>query len=524
MNHRAPESDCSTIAIKGRHLELDRLSLLFIWLAILLLLCTSSLLAQQNYTPLKSGDYKVVDEDTRYLPGAKIGGSYRAYYDQRKNGFLVGADFESKIMQDITLEFESKINTNVSLHATIENRSSFVTEQEIPYDSNDIAEKGDATGDEGFDLVFGEAYLEYNHNPNARLRVGRQNIDIADRKGLIYKGTATAISQGCRIGTWCYEIGGARIGKSGGSAVFWAQLDYPVYESGVLIKDPWGDKPTRQSKSLNVEIFRVINRGKDIPLADYGGWTGENSVYHDTSDDSPTGSRVYYDNDGIEYIGLNLRWNYGRLAMDMTWSNLVGSRVYHTGTQDGGFSEIGDESVSGNAYHVELSYQFSNEWRARFTTLLATGDDVKTDGEKIWQRESSAYFEIKKGSHGDALIYFNGEDSVGDGHSVSNLTYYALAVDFRTLKGDFGFKTALFVLSHTNPVFVNPVGSDPEQTKAIGNELDVELTWYLEERLSFNLFISYMQPGGAYARNDSLRAEAGQSDFSMIGLDCSYRF
>ena len=481
-------------------------------------------LAQQNFTPLKPGDYKVVQEDNRYLPGAKISGQYRAYYDSHRSGFLVGKDSDGKIQQDIFLDFQSKINTNVSLNVRIENKSSFSTEQETSFETKDINEKGDSTGDEGLELVFGKAYLEYNHNPNARLRIGTQELNIADGRGLIYQGTATAISQDCRVGTWCYGIGGARIGKSGGQAVFWAQLDYPIYESGVLIKDPWGKELPRQEISFNIEIFRVNYRGKDIPLAEYGGWTGENSIYHDTTDDSASGQRVYFDNDGIEYIGFNIRWNFHQFILDLTWSNLTGSRVYHTGTQDGDFAEIGDQTVSGNAYYLEMKYLFSEKWRGRFHSLLATGNGDQAAGEEIWQKKSSAYFEIKKGNFGDAIVYFNGEDNIGDGHSVSNLTFYALGADYLLYEGDVHINTTYYMFKHTNPVLINQVGSNPVEKTVIGNELDLVIVWALEDRLDLSLFIGYFQPGEAYATNDNLPILEDQDEFTILGLELIYRF
>jgi hypothetical protein len=493
-------------------------------LAVLIFLFAWPAVAQQHYTTLKSGDYKVVEEDTRYLPGAQISGSYRAYFDSRREGILVGEETESKIQQDFELRFESRINTNISLHVAIENNSSSITEQETPYETKDLGEKGDSSGDGGLSLVFGEAYLEYNHNPNASLRMGRQPINIADRKGLIYEGTATAIRQSCRIGTWCYDLGGARIGPSGDYAVFWMQLDYPVFESGVLIKDPWGFKTTRQQKSLNVELFRVAHGAKDIPLADYGGWTGNNSIYHDTSDDTATGKRVFFDNDEVEYIGFNLKWNHYNFSLDWTWSNYAGSRVYHTGTQDAGFVEIGDRSVSGSAFYLDLSYLINENWRCNFTSFLATGDKLESDGEKIWQRDSTAYFEIKKGDFGDAIVYFNGRDNIGDGHSVSNLTYNSIGADYLSIQRDMGFSAHLYLFTHTNPVFINTAGADPETDVNIGNELDASIYWYLEEKLKFSLSAGMFQVGKAYARNDSLRPTENQGDFTVFSADVVYRF
>ncbi|MCP4753537.1 MAG: hypothetical protein GY866_21830 [Proteobacteria bacterium] len=481
--------------------------------------------AQQNFTPLKQGDYEVVEENTSFNPGAKIGGDYRASYNSRREGIVFGSDYYGGIQQDISLKIESKINTNVSLHATLGNKSSSVSEQEVAYDTENPAERGDSSGDEGLSIVFKEAFLEYNHNPNASLKIGRQSIAIGDKMGLIYKGTATAITQGCRIGSWCYYVGGARLGEEGDSALFWAQLDYPVFQSGVLVADPWGKKPTRQQKSLNVELFRTIYRGKDIPLADYGGWTGENSDFHDTTDDTSQGARVYYDNDGVEYMGFNVAWNFYGFHLDFTWSSLTGSRKYHTGNQDeGGVTEFAEKNTSGNAYYANAEYQYLEDWKAGMTLFNASGNKVEKDGEKIWEDNSKAYHEVIKGNYDEALIYFNGKNGIGDGHSVSNLIYYALKSSYRSVQKDLGVDLSFYYFRRNSPVFINEIGEEAKKDDAIGYELDFNLKWRLEERLSLQFYAAVFQPGAAYSPNDNIRPVKDPEDFSLLGVTGTYCF
>ena len=494
-------------------------------LGTLLFQFNEKLLAQQSFTPLKQGEYEVVEEDTRFNPGAKIGGSYDLFGVARREGFFAGDAFGGKIYQDISLDFQSKVNTNVSLHVKLGHKSFVVSEQDKAYSSAYPSESQDSTGDEGFNVVFDEAFLEYNHNPNASLRIGRQYLDIGDRKGLIFEGEANAISQECRIGTWCCSIGGARLAEGGTSSLFWVQLDYPVYESGVLIPDPWGKKPTRQEKSFSVELFRIVHGGNDIPLAEYGGWTGEFTDHHDTTDDTASGDSVYFDNDGVEYAGLNLIWNYVDFDLNFIWANLNGSRQYFSANRTGDQGTIlGTQNVSGSAYLLDLGYLLTDEWRSSLTLFTASGSDVENDGDKIWENDSKSFFEVKKGSFGDATIYFNGRNGIGDGHSVANLTYYALKFAYRGKKDNYTVDMDIYDFSRTNAVFVNQKGTSEIKKKDIGVELDLKVNWQLEERLFVQISAAFFLPGNAYTVNDSVRPETDQEAFSLFSINGHYSF
>ncbi|NQU63370.1 MAG: hypothetical protein HQ517_03670 [SAR324 cluster bacterium] len=474
---------------------------------------------------MKRGEFDVVDEKDRFNPGAKINGSYDASGVTRRKGFFAGDSIDGNIFQDISLNLQSKINTNVSLHLKLGHKSHVVSEQEPGYDTNYTSESSDSTSDDGFNVVLDEAFLEYNHNPNASLRMGKQYIDIGDRKGLIFEGEVTAISQDCRIGTWCYSVGGARIGEEGGDSLFWAQLDYPIYESGILIPDPWGKKPTRQEKSLSVEIFRIMYGGNDIPLAEYGGWTGKFSEHHDTVNGTVTGDRVYFDNDGVEYVGLNLVWNYVDFDLNLTWSNLSGDRQYFSvNPSDNLGSSIGSHAVSGSVYLLDLGYRITTDWKSTFRFFSGSGNEANNDGEKIWESESKAYFEIKKGSFGDALIYFNGRNGIGDGHSVSNLSFYALKFAQRDKESNFMVDLDVYRFSRTSSVFVNQMGQEGRKERNIGIEVDFRIDWQLEERLFFQLFAAYFQAEDAYSANDNTRPEFNPQDFSMLGISSRYTF
>ncbi len=477
--------------------------------------------AQQAFTPLKMGEYEIKEEDTSYHPGAKIEGTYRVFYDTRREGMLFGTEQSGKTQQDIELRFQSKINTNLSLNVTLGNRSTFVSSQDTAYETRYADEQGDASDDDGMDVVFEEAYLEYNHNPNARLKIGKQYINVGDGKGLIYQGRVTAISQGCRIGTWCYYIGGARLGDNGDSSLIWAQLDYPVYESGVLVSDPWSEKGSRQEVSFNVEVLRTVYRGINIPVSSMGIWTGENSTYHDATGDS----NIYFDNSGTEYIGFNLDWNFYNFVLDFTWLNLSGEREYFAGSADSGEkTSLGEQNVSGNAYLLEMDYRLLENWKMGFTAFISTGNELNKDGTNFWENQSNAYMEVQKGNYGDALIYFNGTDGIGEGHSVSNLVYYSLRANYASSQKDLLVDFALFAFQRNEAVYVNEAGEPNEKAKNIGYEFDIAIKWQLEKQLFFDFFIAVFQPQEAYTPNDNVRPVANPEDFSMLGFGLRYDF
>jgi len=497
---------------------------IFCFVCIGFLINVKPLFAQQNFTPLQRGEYEIVKEDNSYDPHAQFSGEYKAHYYFKKLGLFSGDDLGGDIFQDFYLQVQSKVNSNVSFKIKLGNKSDLVSEQESEYDSRYKIEAGDSSSDEGLTVVFKEAYLEYNHNPNARLLLGKQDINIADRKGLVFDGSATAITQGCRIGTWCYYIGAAKIGDEGESSLYWAQLLYPIYQSGIKIPDPWGEKSVRQQESLSIEIFRTIHQGHDIPLAVYGGWVGENTTYHDTTGDAASGERVYYDNSDVEYFGFNVKWAYYDFLLDFLWMNQSGTREYHTGTQENGdVTELSNSNFYGNAYLLNTQYLISDEWKSSFTYFWGSGNSNETDGQKIWESDSAAYYEVKKGGFGDALIYFNGDEGVGDGHSVSNLRFHKIQADYQTPKKDVLLEMSAYWFYRNSPVFINTVGEAEDKGSDIGFEFDFRTTWQLERNLSFQFFAGLFMPKEAYTVNDSVRP-IDTEDFSMAGLHVQYNF
>jgi len=473
--------------------------------------------AQQNYTPIERGEYTIREEKLEPENKVEISGSYRAFWGFRSEQFLPKRDKSGIMGQEIQLKLRSMVNSNASVNITLENQFTDITRGTGGYSSQNPGDQSDSSSDSGMAVMFEEAYLEYNHNPNAALKIGRHYVDIADRQGFIYQGTATGFSQECRIGTWCYYIGGVRLADGVDDSLYWVQLDYPVFESGQLIDDLWSPSKFRQQYSLNVELFRAFYRGKDIPLAAYGGWTGENSTNHSKDN----GSAVYFDNSGVEYAGLKVGWNNDDFTLNFVYSFLSGKRNYHTGTQElGNVKALSNTSISGSLLFLEMDYHYLPEWKLEVKALRSSGTEQTNKDSNIWEQDSSAYLAVQRGLHGKALVYFNGKDNLGDGHSISNLSYENLGFSHRSTNQDFGVDFAYYRFRKTEGVY-NQAG---KKVNAIGSELDITMRWYMKENFTFDTFWGIFLAGEAYSSNDNVPPIENPQDLSLFGAALNYSF
>lgn len=472
--------------------------------------------AQHSITPMEKGEYVTIREPDYKDPKIEMGGYFRAYSNSKRETYTYGSSISGKIAQEIGLRFRSTFNTNVSVNALVTNKDYVVKDQEAGYETQNDDEGYNR--EDGMDAIFEEAFVEYNHNPHAIFRVGRQPVSVGAGKGLIFDGNLNAISQSCRMGTWCTYIGGARLGTS--DTLYWAQLDYPVYMDDIMLDDLWG-KPgaKRQQNSLNVKVFRMLYNGHDTPLANFGGTTSTESDYHqkDSSD-----RYVYFDNDRVEYFGLGVTWHHYDWMVDFVYTAMQGDRDYHVGSEEDSTSheELGSRSVSGLAFQLDTSYLITPNWKAEGTYFYSTGDDPLETDENTWDRDSKAYYEIQKGEYGKALIYFNGIDRMGEGHSVSNLIYQNLGISYRDDAHWFGWDLQYFNFNRNKPV----LDQGGNEEKEIGQELDMIFSFHLETQLQVQLFWAGFRRGGAYSANDNVAPDDDDQEFSLFGINCRYDF
>ena len=70
---------------------------------LLFLLLSSPAWAQQNFTPLAQGDYKIVNESEDYDPKMRFSGSFEAGYSTRRNSIATSSGAEPSMSQEIEI-------------------------------------------------------------------------------------------------------------------------------------------------------------------------------------------------------------------------------------------------------------------------------------------------------------------------------------------------------------------------------------------------------------------------------------
>lgn len=476
-------------------------------------------LAQQNFTPVQEGDYKIAEDKTIPPSNITVHGHYEASSMKKGEGSFMGKKKGSETNQEISVSVKSVVNQHISVNGTLRNLYEDTDRQQTAHSSDDKAENR-SDDDNGMDATFEEAFLEYNHNPHAIFRVGKQEIQVGDRLGLIYKDYTNAISQSCRMGTWCTYIGGASLGDH--ERLYWLQLDYPVYQTGVIVSDLWGKTPERQQSSFNVELFRIMYSGKDAALANYGGPTTDGSTYHQTDSGVSSGNKVYYDINEMEYYGLNFDLNYYKFELDANLITMFGKRTYHTGSQsdNNSVTELKEQDLNGNLFRLAMKYQTDQNWKIEYEGLLGTGTKKESPTEKIWENNSTSFYEIEKGQFGNALVYLNGIAHLGEQHSVSNLTYHSVGLSYRGSNRDRGFDIRFFKFDRTKPVY----NADNDEVSSIGQEFDFLFKWKLDHNLWIDLYWSLFQAGGAYSESDNITPESSPDNFNVMGGAIKYTF
>lgn len=504
--------------------------------------------AQQNYTQLKEGEYTTETEKPQYIPDARIGGDYRFIYINRRGPKLGagGSNPYDFLRQEFNLRFKSEVNTNVSLNIEIGNdyfvlgdeRDTYYTQNRYQIDSG--AKSNDAQ------IVLKQSYVEYNHNPMAMLRFGKQYIELGDRKGMVFRGNLTGITQQCKVGTWCYSVGGIKLGPNDNDRLYWGSLDYPIYESGVMIDDPWEKKKLRNEHSLNVEIYRVFYQQHDVPLAKFGGrtWsTNDGYLYNEnvspdqvtldmnetvTPDDKSDDHLVYFDTK-MEYFGFNLNWRFSDLKVDLRYLQMFGRRHYHVGTTaieekypDKQTFELDTNKLMGMVANMKIDYQFAEEWQISLEGLWANGNEMIKDtrGAPLWKRGNLGFYEINPGTFGEASIYFSGYEGTGEGHSINNVTYGGLFISYRDKEEFVNFDTRFYGFLRTNQVY----NEAETKERLIGYEWDNTLTFIAQKSLYFAFQLNLFIAGGAYSRNDNVVPEAQPKDFTYVGGVLNYEF
>ena len=265
----------------------------------------------QNFELVDKQAYEEYYKKPLYVPDVRFSGEYQ--YNSL-NFVDDNGDNRLSSWQEFKLRLQSEVNENIKLNLLFTNEPYEWGEDKEAYQSRQNTDRN-LQNRQNIDVSLREFYLEYNSNPHAIFRMGRQPISLGDKLGLIYEGEADAFTLGCRIGTWCLEFGQANLGSSGTTGLessgiaTWLEFFYPVYESEETIKNYWIDneKKERKHSRLDVDIYRIDDKQDRVAVTNYGGRTY--NPYRDGAGNTIYASDHYIDDNRLVDFISNYRIN-----------------------------------------------------------------------------------------------------------------------------------------------------------------------------------------------------------------------
>ena len=473
--------------------------------------------AQTNFIPLERGDAVEREERLMFSPGVQLSGDYRlrtswisgSQLPESRAGALSASDFAYD--QDIRFTLRSNVHRTISINLELS------TEQDALYLSDLRASRSDRIWNpesQQVNVVARQAFLELNSHPRSQTRIGKQKINIGDRRGKVFTGIVSGFSQLCTVGTWCYEIGAAKLSKQLSDWMFYLSLDYSF----------WNDRDT-QGNALDVfraEIFRIKYTEHDIPLGRNNvplqklssstltnlkdtsfiesGTTCKNEVldYMVNSACKP----IYFYSTGHEFWGLRLVYETPSVQI---YGDMIGSSGTRRHYVYDNSSTVTYSKNDGIAGELELKY-ISGDHQYGLIAMMARGDKEIQDPNKEglnYLRNLSGYFEIMPGTYRGTQLYFNGgstdlNSGTGLGHSINNTSLIGLRYSYSVLDSQLVYHGGLYQLKRMQEVF----NSLNESTKDIGMELNNTFRFPIAIHAVMELDVNAFNPGNAFSFDD----------------------
>ena len=455
----------------------------------------AAVFAQSNFTPLSAEDVEEREDTLMFSAGMKISGDYRLQVRQFNSGTFPPLEVQERNLQKLSFEHELRIGLRSIFHRNI----SINAELEIlqgPWQDADLRNGNSLkqVPDSQIALVLvRQAFLEYNSNPRNILRAGKHTFNLGDRRGKVFSGFLTGFSQECTIGTWCYQLGTAKIGQHSADWLYYGSLDYPVFHTE--------NEDGSTSHLLDIEIFRILYTERDIPLGKGNGPIFENSTESLKAKDG-MGNPWYYDAIEQDYFGILVNWQLSPLNLRFDLTGNQGKRRYHSVAN----STESRHSIAGVVSELELSYQLDNQ-QFGFRGLMASGDEEQcTNCEDNFLRTLHGYHEIVPGTYQGTNFYFNGAglgltSGTGLGHSVSNTTMFGGWYHLNLEENSLMYRGGLFQLTRTKPM----LNVKNEKVRNIGTEWDNTLYWKWNKNLHTELELNFFMAGDAFNYNDNQR-------------------
>ncbi|MBL0690970.1 MAG: hypothetical protein JJV97_01355 [SAR324 cluster bacterium] len=491
---------------------------------------SSKILAQSGFEVVQAKDVEIFTEASSYSANVLVHGGFDLHY-KSKRLTLFGQGIDDYAKQRFHIDFESIVFADTTFFLRLANRGgSFKERLTSPYyqDNNEA----DITSS-GASIFAKQFYLEYRHNPLVKLIYGRQEAFIGDKIGLVYRGDLNAITQACTVGSWCYYIGISEISEHQSSGIDFVHINYPIYDQEETVADLWLDGISKNR--LEVEVYIVRYRDAKVALAKYGGAADlPNYNNHADSIYSPDQVRdsqksLIFNDLNLQYAGINVSWQSYPFIVNTHYVSMAGKSKEHkqAANNSDDFTFIKEITRTGYAWSLDGSWRFMPEHKFNFGMLLASGNKPEDyagykdtyDSNNTTQTNDVAFYEIKKGTFGDANIYFNHFEGFGLGHSVSNLTFAQVGYSYKKDIDSFGYDLNIYNFSRTNGEY-NKSGSF---VKNIGIEVDNDITFTLSQNLFLKLSASVFIPKEAYSESDNIIPEDTPPD-TYINLDAHLKY
>jgi len=477
---------------------------------------TVSLLAQSNFIPLERGDHEERKEHLTFSPGIEISGDFRfrsskihstASMTSRSD---TNSPEEFSFDQDIRIQFRSIVHRIISLNLEI------ATNQE-PYYKSDIRSSRSLrkTEDDSQEanIYARQSFLEINRNPSEETKIGKQIINIGDRKGKVFFGILSGFSQRCKAGTWCYEVGGMKLSSVDADWLYFVSLDYPFWHEVNSLG--------KVVDSFRIEIFRIKYTEHDVPLGKNnvpsnrlssstissletnGFRDGSNcntnlSTYTVNSDCKP----IYYNAHEQEFFGLRFQWETPVWSIYADIVSNQGNRNYFQYDDRHNLSRM---NISGKTAEIELSWKNSGE-KYTLMGMIASGDEQISDSNgsgENYLRNLNGFYEISTGTYQGNLFYFNGgspkiNSGTGLGHSINNTQMGGVRVDYDIPETRITYRFGLYELKRVKPV-LNAQGG---KSSMIGIELDNTFSMLFADHAKIDLDLNAFRPANAFSYDD----------------------
>ena len=481
-----------------------------------LLSASGSVSAQSYFVPLERGDYSEREEHLTFSPGVELSGDYRFRTSKIKSTALPVSRTETNSPEEISFDQDIRLRLRSTLHRIISINLELSTDHEAIYQSDmrvSRSSRKTAVDSQAVNIYARQSYLELNRNPNEEAKIGKQVINIGDRKGKVFAGILSGFSQRCKAGTWCYEIGGMKLSSADGDWLYYFSLDYPfwheVNSQGEIID------------SLRIEVFRIKYTEHDVPLGqnnvpanrlasstltslESSGFTSGSSCnsslssYTLNSDCKP----IYYNANEQEYFGLRMQWETPVWSAYADVVSNQGNRDYYRYDDR---HNLDKRKISGGAAEMELSWKKPGE---QFTLIgmIAKGDEQLADSSRSgvnYQRILNGFFEISPGTYRGTQFYFNGgspelDSGTGLGHSINNTQLGGFRYRYDIPETTAVYRFGLYELKRIKPV-LDTYGS---KSSMIGIELDNTFTMLYAGHAKIDLDINAFRPGRAFSYDD----------------------